>query len=212
MLTEEKEDYLKCIYHNNGLNEYVSNKKIATHLGIKPPSVTEMTNRLEKEGYITTKPYKGARLTEVGEKEVARIVKRHRLIECFLIESLGYRWDEVHMEAEVLEHRVSDLFIERLDEMLCYPEYCPHGALIPRESLQEEELHMVTELNAGDSFILSKVHDEVALLSYLYENDIKINDRLRIDSIDEANQIMYLNKGDKSVSLSMDNAKKLYYK
>ncbi|UBH15466.1 metal-dependent transcriptional regulator [Macrococcus armenti] len=212
MLTEEKEDYLKCIYHNNGLNEYVSNKKIATHLGIKPPSVTEMTNRLEKEGYITTKPYKGARLTEVGEKEVARIVKRHRLIECFLIESLDYRWDEVHMEAEVLEHRVSDLFIERLDKMLCYPEYCPHGALIPRGSLQEEELHMVTELNAGDSFILSKVHDEVALLSYLYENDIKINDRLRIESIDEANQIMYLNKDDKSVSLSMDNAKKLYYK
>lgn len=212
MLTEEKEDYLKCIYHYNGLNDYVSNKKIATHLGIKPPSVTEMTNRLEKEGYITTKPYKGAMLTEVGEKEVARVVKRHRLIECFLIETLGYRWDEVHIEAEVLEHRVSDLFIERLDEMLSYPKYCPHGALIPRGSLQEETLHAITELNTGDSFTLSKVRDEVRLLSYLYENDIKINDTLVIQSIDEANHIMYLNKNDQLVSLSMENAKKLYYK
>lgn len=146
------------------------------------------------------------------EKEVARVVKRHRLIECFLIETLGYRWDEVHIEAEVLEHRVSDLFIERLDEMLSYPKYCPHGALIPRGSLQEETLHAIIELNTGDSFTLSKVRDEVRLLSYLYENDIKINDTLVIQSIDEANHIMYLNKNDQLVSLSMENAKKLYYK
>lgn len=212
MLTEEKEDYLKCIYHSNGINEYVSNKKIATHLGIKPPSVTEMTNRLEKEGYIRTKPYKGAMLTEIGVKEVARVVKRHRLIECFLIESLGYRWDEVHIEAEVLEHRVSDLFIERLDKMLQYPKYCPHGALIPRGDLQEESLSSITELSVGDTFILAKVVDEVPLLSYLYENDIKINDSLIITSIDEANQIMHLSKEDKRFSLSMKNAEKLFFK
>ncbi|QCT73811.1 metal-dependent transcriptional regulator [Macrococcoides canis] len=212
MLTEEKEDYLKCIYHSNGINEYVSNKKISTHLGIKPPSVTEMTNRLEKEGYIRIKPYKGAMLTEIGVKEVARVVKRHRLIECFLIESLGYRWDEVHIEAEVLEHRVSDLFIERLDKMLQYPKYCPHGALIPRGDLQEESLSSITELSVGDTFILAKVVDEVPLLSYLYENDIKINDSLIITSIDEANQIMHLSKEDKSFSLSMKNAEKLFFK
>lgn len=96
--------------------------------------------------------------------------------------------------------------------MLGYPKYCPHGALIPRGSLQEETLHAITELNTGDSFTLSKVRDEVRLLSYLYENDIKINDTLVIQSIDEANHIMYLNKNDQLVSLSMENAKKLYYK
>lgn len=212
MLSDEKEDYLKCIYQFNGLKDYVSNKQISTYLGIKPPSVTEMFNRLEKEGYIIIKPYKGAMLTEKGEKEVIRIVRRHRLIECFLIKSLGYRWDEVHQEAEVLEHKVSDLFIERLDEMLDYPTYCPHGAIIPRTEIIEEDLQEITNLSVGTSFILQKVQDEVPLLTYLYEQNIKIGDELIVESIDEANHIVYISRGNVRTGLSFDNAKKLYYK
>ncbi|MFC6293319.1 metal-dependent transcriptional regulator [Macrococcus epidermidis] len=212
MLSDEKEDYLKCIYQYNGLKDYVSNKQISTHLGIKPPSVTEMFNRLEKESYIIIKPYKGAMLTEKGKKEVIRIVRRHRLIECFLIKSLGYRWDEVHQEAEILEHKVSDLFIERLDKMLDYPTYCPHGAIIPRGEIIEEEVQEITKLQIGNSFILQKVQDEVPLLTYLYEQNIKIGDELLIESIDEANHIVYLTKGNVRTGLSLDNAKKLYYK
>ncbi|TDL38400.1 metal-dependent transcriptional regulator [Macrococcoides bohemicum] len=212
MLSDEKEDYLKCIYQYNGLKDYVSNKQISIHLGIKPPSVTEMFNRLEKESYIIIKPYKGAMLTEKGKKEVIRIVRRHRLIECFLIKSLGYRWDEVHQEAEILEHKVSDLFIERLDKMLDYPTYCPHGAMIPRGEVIEEEVQEITKLQIGNSFILQKVQDEVPLLTYLYEQNIKIGDELLIESIDEANHIVYLTKGNVRTGLSLDNAKKLYYK
>lgn len=212
MLSDEKEDYLKCIYQYNGLKDYVSNKQISIHLGIKPPSVTEMFNRLEKESYIIIKPYKGAMLTEKGKKEVIRIVRRHRLIECFLIKSLGYRWDEVHQEAEILEHKVSDLFIERLDKMLDYPTYCPHGAIIPRGEIIEEEVQEITKLQIGNSFILQKVQDEVPLLTYLYEKNIKIGDKLLIESIDEANHIVYLTKGNVRTGLSLDNAKKLYYK
>lgn len=212
MLSDEKEDYLKCIYQYNGLKDYVSNKQISIHLGIKPPSVTEMFNRLEKESYIIIKPYKGAMLTEKGKKEVIRIVRRHRLIECFLIKSLGYRWDEVHQEAEILEHKVSDLFIERLDKMLDYPTYCPHGAIIPRGEIIEEEVQEITKLQIGNSFILQKVQDEVPLLTYLYEQNIKIGDKLLIESIDEANHIVYLTKGNVRTGLSLDNAKKLYYK
>lgn len=212
MLSDEKEDYLKCIYQYNGLKDYVSNKQISIHLGIKPPSVTEMFNRLEKESYIIIKPYKGAMLTEKGKKEVIRIVRRHRLIECFLIKSLGYRWDEVHQEAEILEHKVSDLFIERLDKMLDYPIYCPHGAIIPRGEIIEEEVQEITKLQIGNSFILQKVQDEVPLLTYLYEKNIKIGDKLLIESIDEANHIVYLTKGNVRTGLSLDNAKKLYYK
>ncbi len=212
MLSDEKEDYLKCIYQYNGLKDYVSNKQISIHLGIKPPSVTEMFNRLEKESYINIKPYKGAMLTEKGKKEVIRIVRRHRLIECFLIKSLGYRWDEVHQEAEILEHKVSDLFIERLDKMLDYPTYCPHGAIIPRGEIIEEEVQEITKLQIGNSFILQKVQDEVPLLTYLYEQNIKIGDELLIESIDEANHIVYLTKGNVRTGLSLDNAKKLYYK
>ena len=77
-----------------------------------------MVGRLEKEGYVETKHYKGARLTEEGLKQTLDIIKRHRLLELFLIEILQYNWEEVHQEAEILEHRISDLFVERLDKIL----------------------------------------------------------------------------------------------
>ena len=91
-----------------------------------------MVGRLEKEGYVETKHYKGARLTEEGLKQTLDIIKRHRLLELFLIEILQYNWEEVHQEAEILEHRISDLFVERLDKILNFPKTCPHGGVIPR--------------------------------------------------------------------------------
>lgn len=96
-------------------------KHCLAFLNIKPPSVSEMVGRLEKEGYVMTKPYKGVKLSELGLSYTLDVIKRHRLIELFLIEVLNYTWEEVHVEAEVLEHRVSKLFVERLDELLKYP-------------------------------------------------------------------------------------------
>ena len=109
-------------------------------LNIKPPSVSEMVGRLEKEGYVETKHYKGARLTEEGLKQTLDIIKRHRLLELFLIEILQYNWEEVHQEAEILEHRISDLFVERLDKILNFPKTCPHGGVIPRGDQYKEIL------------------------------------------------------------------------
>ncbi|WP_414044317.1 metal-dependent transcriptional regulator [Macrococcus animalis] len=211
MLTEEKEDYLKIIYYHKGQHEFVSNKIIASELGIKPPSVSEMTARLEKEKYVEIKPYKGVKLTQSGMQEVVRLLKRHRLIECFLIESLKYNWDEVHAEAEVLEHKVTDMFIERLDEMLGYPEYCPHGARIPRDDDIVEFTNNILDLKEGETFNLKQVKDEVLLLKYLSEQNVKVNDELSIQKKDESNQIVYLEKNDKVFALSYENAEKLFY-
>ena len=138
MLTEEKEDYLKAILTHHGDTEYVTNKVLSQYLNIKPPSVSEMLNRLEKSNYVETKPYKGVRLTDSGLTYTLDIIKRHRLIELFLIKVLDYNWEEVHQEAEILEHRVSHLFVERLDKVLDYPKTCPHGGVIPRDNQYKE--------------------------------------------------------------------------
>ncbi|MGK0553467.1 metal-dependent transcriptional regulator [Macrococcus capreoli] len=211
MLTEEKEDYLKIIYYHKGKDNYVSNKIIANALNIKPPSVSEMMTRLEKENLVEIKPYKGVKLTAQGMKEVIRLLKRHRLIECFLIVSLKYNWEEVHAEAEVLEHKVSDMFIERLDEMLGYPEYCPHGAKIPRGDDIEEFTDSILELDEQQTFTLKQVEDEVALLKYLSEHQVKVSDTLTISRKDDSNKVLYIQKDDVEFVLSYENAGKLYY-
>ena len=175
MLTEEKEDYLKAILTNDGDVSFVSNKKLSQFLNIKPPSVSEMVGRLEKEGYVETKHYKGARLTEEGLKQTLDIIKRHRLLELFLIEILQYNWEEVHQEAEILEHRISDLFVERLDKILNFPKTCPHGGVIPRGD-QYKEIFTTSILNfePGERVTVRRVRDKTELLVYLSSKDIYI--------------------------------------
>ncbi|ULG72922.1 metal-dependent transcriptional regulator [Macrococcus brunensis] len=209
MLTEEKEDYLKAIYSLGSATEYVSNKQLAQYLKIKPPSVSEMMSRMQKEDLVELKAYKGVKLTHQSQLLTLNLIKRHRLIECFLIQSLNYSWNEVHAEAEVLEHRVSDRFIERLDEMLDYPRYCPHGSLIPRGEITEEKMTPVNELKEGTSFVLKKVRDEYELLAYLSKQDVSINDELQIEKIDHANKVIYLKKK-KSFIISFENAEKMF--
>lgn len=168
MLTEEKEDYLKAILTHNGDHSFVSNKTLSQYLNIKPPSVSEMVNRLEKSGFVETKPYKGVQLSEEGLTYTLDIIKRHRLLELFLIKILEYNWEEVHQEAEVLEHKVSHLFVERLDKLLDYPITCPHGGVIPRDN-KYKEIYTTDLLSfeAGDLVTIKRVRDRTELLVYL---------------------------------------------
>ncbi|MCS4486493.1 metal-dependent transcriptional regulator [Staphylococcus americanisciuri] len=207
MLTEEKEDYLKAILSHDGINTYVSNKAISQFLNIKPPSVTEMLGRLEKEGYVETKPYKGVKLSSVGFRYTLDIIKRHRLIELFLIEVLGYTWEEVHAEAEVLEHRVSPLFVDRLDALLHYPETCPHGGIIPRDGVYEE-LYRTSLLafNEGDTVTIRRVRDKTELLVYLSSKAMSIGDVVTIKRKDEINKVLEIQNKQDTVILSYSNA------
>ncbi|MGJ0845483.1 metal-dependent transcriptional regulator [Tissierella praeacuta] len=128
-----KEDYLKVIYELGGENDLVSNKDIATRLDISAPSVSEMIKKLLQDGFVEYTLYQGIRLTEYGTKEAKKIRNRHLLWEFFLVEKLGYNLDEIHEEAEKLEHVTSDILEERLDRYLNYPKECPHGSKIIRE-------------------------------------------------------------------------------
>ena len=118
MLTKEREDYLKAIYHLQHEESPVRTTIIARALGVEPASVTGVIKRLSESELVDYQPYRGVTLTRQGERIALEVIRHHRLIELYLIEALGYSWDEVHDEAERLEHAVSPLFIERISESL----------------------------------------------------------------------------------------------
>ena len=131
MYTPVVEDYLKAIWALQQIEAPVSTSRIAERLGLTAAAVTAMVKRLAENGLLRHEPYYGVRLTPAGELASLRIIRRHRVLELFLTEKLGYEWDRVHDEAERLEHAASDELIERLARLLGEPERDPHGSAIP---------------------------------------------------------------------------------
>ncbi len=147
-----------------------STKDVAARLSISPASVTNMFARLQEMGLVEYERYRGATLTERGRGEALRLVRRHRLIETFLLEHLGYDWQEVHVEAERLEHAVSDGFTERLAEFLGHPDRDPHGDRIPSAegTLEPDDSFLLSEALTGRRVVISKVSDaDASMLDYL---------------------------------------------
>ena len=152
-----------------------STKSVATRLSVSPASVTNMFARLQEMGLVSNERYRGATLTERGRKEALRLVRRHRLIETFLLEHLGYDWQDVHDEAERLEHAVSDGFTGRLAELLGHPDHDPHGDPIPSAegTLKVDDSFTLSQAVAGQRLRISKVRDEdAAKLDYLGERNL----------------------------------------
>jgi DtxR family Mn-dependent transcriptional regulator len=133
MTTSTVEDYLKCIHREQraGDTPLVATGRIAQEMGVAPGTVTAMMKTLTEAGLTEYEPYMGVRLTEQGHLLAAHVLRRHRLVELFLVRVMGMDWSSVHEDAEILEHAVSDKLIERMDEMLGHPTVDPHGDPIP---------------------------------------------------------------------------------
>ncbi|HZY66454.1 MAG: metal-dependent transcriptional regulator [Actinomycetota bacterium] len=173
-LSSSTGDYLKAIWTVAGSGS-ASTTDISEQLSVAPASVTNMLGRLQEMGFVVYKRYRGASLTELGRSEALRLVRRHRLIETFLLEHLGYSWREVHDEAERLEHAVSDEFTERLAEFLGNPDYDPHGDPIPTAEgvLALDDSFRLSEAGSGQRVRISQVSDEsAATLDYLGERGL----------------------------------------
>lgn len=130
-LTGQAEDYLKAIYELERHGASAGTNDIASRLGIAPASVTGMVQRLARLGLATTERYKGARLTDAGRAAAIQLIRRHRIIESYLVQRLGFALDDVHDEAERLEHAASDLLVERMAAAIGNPTEDPHGTPIP---------------------------------------------------------------------------------
>ena len=166
------EDYLKAIRHLQGSDGSVSTSELAQELQRSPASVTNMVKSLAERGLVEHEPYYGVRLSEAGEREALRIIRRHRVLESYLIEQLGYSWDRVHDEAERLEHAASDELIERMATALGHPEADPHGSPIPtREGrLDERRYPPLSRIKKGMRATVREVSDsDEERLRYLAE-------------------------------------------
>ncbi len=209
-MTENKEDYLKVIYELGGATNQVNNKDICMALGVSAPSVSEMIKKLLEEGYIEYTPYKGIKLTQYGTEEAVKIIRRHRLWEVFLVEHLGYSWDEVHDEAERLEHVTSSIFEERLEKYLNYPKICPHGSPIPSNDICFNSYRTLDSLIVGESTVIRRVTDESELLKYVVHLGLYIKDTITVIDLAPYNGPITLRKNEKNIVIGREAAQKIY--
>ena len=160
--SQAQEDYLKALYYLHGDERTVPTSDLAQRLGISSPSVTEMVGRLAAEGLVEHESYRGQRLTTRGHKVALELVRHHRLLEMFLVRTLGYSWDEVHEEAERLEHVISERLEERIFELLGRPELDPHGHAIPtREGkVRAVSQRPLSDVTAGEEVTVAVVSDD----------------------------------------------------
>jgi DtxR family transcriptional regulator, Mn-dependent transcriptional regulator len=160
-LTRSVEDYLKAIYRLSPEGRPASTSDIAHLLELSAPSVTGMVKRLSEQGLLEHVPYRGVQLTDEGRRAALRMVRRHRLIEAYLVEFLGYSWDTVHDEAERLEHAVSDIMVERMATALGNPVVDPHGDPIPTADGSIEELACtpLSDIPVGETVEIHRVHE-----------------------------------------------------
>lgn len=184
-MTPNREDYLKIILELGGDTTKVNNKQIVSSLDVSAASVSEMISKLVKEELVEHSPYQGVQLTASGLQKASSLIRKHRLWEVFLVEHLDYSWNEVHDDAEVLEHVTSEHLADHLENYLNHPEHCPHGGSIPKkeEVVHEERRQTLESYPVGTKVCIARVLDEKELLDYLVTIDLNINEEYEIVDI-----------------------------
>jgi DtxR family Mn-dependent transcriptional regulator len=186
MNSQSEEDYLKALYHLEMDFDSVSTNSIADYLDMKPSSVTDMLKKLAEKKFINYQKYKGTSLTKKGKLIALTIIRKHRLWETFLVDKLGFGWDQVHIIAEQLEHIKSEELIENLDNFLGNPKYDPHGDPIPNKEGEIEKMNqkVLVELKALQKGIITGVKKGTAsLLNYLDKEKVKLGDSIKVIEI-----------------------------
>ena len=182
-----KEDYLSTIYKHRDSDGAIKSNQIAERLDISGAAVTDMLKKLSKDGYVDYKKYKGIRLTKVGEEYAMNMVRRHRIWEVFLHQVVGIPWDKVHGEAENLEHSSSDELIDRLEEMLDFPEFDPHGDPIPDKNgnlPEQEKAKSLSMMQPGSRVKVLKVNDfDSSFLKHISRIGIGLNKEIEVKDV-----------------------------
>lgn len=183
-MTTSEENYLKVIYHLSNLSpKGVNTNAIAAMLDTKASSVTDMLKKLSEKDWIHYQKYQGVSLTDKGKFNAKIIVRKHRLWEVFLVEKLGFAWDEVHEVAEELEHIKSEKLINQLDQFLNFPRFDPHGDPIPnaKGEIKKIEKQLLSEIEVGRTITCVGVKDtSVDFLQYLNKQNISLGTKMKV--------------------------------
>ena len=205
-MSKSIEDYLKEIYTLKKKKEY-SNKKLAEYLNISPASVSEMIKKLVNEGYLTIEKKK-VKLTEKGSNFALDIIRKHRVWEVFLFEKLGYDKEDVHKEAEILEHVTSNKLLQKLEKFLFYPKECPHGSPIfyDLKDFDEGNVIKLSEAEEDDEIVILSVEDNIELYDYLRDLNINLKEQYIVEKKDPFDGPIYLKSKENSKKIVAFNA------
>lgn len=199
MLSESVQDYLKTIYSLNHENERATTNALAARLNVTAASVTGMLKKLAELRLVHYEPYQGATLTPAGEKIALEVIRHHRLLELYLIEAMGYSWDQVHGEAERLEHAISEEFEDRISQLLGHPTVDPHGDPIPTKSgeIAASSRSTLDAADSGSTVRIERVRDEdPALLRLVAELGLTPQTLVTVgERAEDASLVVYLGDG-----------------
>lgn len=205
-LSHNIEDYLKAIYLLTR-SDAASTSDIASQLDVSPASVTGMLKKLDDAGLVRYESYKGVTLTHAGRKVALEIIRHHRLIETYLAEALGYRWDQVHEEAERLEHHISEDFEDRIAKILGDPMYDPHGDPIPSKEgkMPPDVSDRLSDADVNDNVIVRRVasHDS-ELLRQLADQGITLGTQLKVVLRNENEHMLTVKVGRATIGLKFN--------
>jgi DtxR family Mn-dependent transcriptional regulator len=211
------ENYLKAIYHGQSAlpkdQRLLPMGHVAAALGVTPGTATTMVKALAESGLAEYEPYSGVRLTAAGEKLAGLVLRRHRLVELFLVQVMGMSWAEVHEEAEQLEHVVSERLIDRIDEMLGRPTHDPHGDPIPSADGAIAPRHLDNLLTCPISMTVKVIRitdQDPAFLRFVEQNNLKPGQRVVVEARDAAADAVRLRGSDRhTVTIGTRAASKL---
>lgn len=200
MTTLSEENYLKAIFHLSNENQQVGVNEISKFLNIKMPSVNHMMKKFAEKKWVIYESYKPLIITEEGRKQACKIVRKHRLTEMFLVEKMGFGWEEVHDIAEQIEHIESDIFFDKIDEILNFPKSDPHGSPIPDKNgnIIHLNYYKLSECGVGEKVIFkAMIESSKEFLQYLNQKDLTLGVEIEIlhtEKFDQSMQIQYLSK------------------
>jgi DtxR family Mn-dependent transcriptional regulator len=204
MISQTEENYLKVLYSLTNLKGEASVNEISKQLDIKMPTVNSMIKKLSEKGLVVYESYKPPKLTPQGEKEAALIVRKHRLTEMYLVEKMGFGWEEVHQIAEQIEHIQSPEFFSKMDELLGYPKVDPHGSPIPDiHGVVQPEKHLnLIDCKVGEvvRFVAVRTSSE-ELLKYLNTKQLELGTVISILSIEPFDNTISISYADRAIEV-----------
>lgn len=213
MISQTEENYLKAIFALANEKGQVMVTELSKHLQVKMPTANSMMKRLSDKGFVIYESYKPIRLTEKGKIEAALILRKHRLTEMYLVEKMGFGWEEVHDIAEQIEHIRSPLFFQKMDELLGYPTVDPHGSPIPdiHGKLIADSYIKLSDCEAGDKVeFMAVAHSSEELLKFLNSRKLILGSVIVVESVEPYDGSMLVSYGsEKEVTLSSLVSEKL---
>lgn len=215
MISHTEENYLKAIFILSELDGSAGANELSKYLSIKMPTVTNMVKRLAEKKFVQYESYKPMKLTPLGRKEAIQVIRKHRLTEMYLVEKMGFGWEEVHEIAEQVEHIRSPAFFEKMDALLGFPKVDPHGSPIPDEDgvMVTETLIRLLDVPAGQDVIFMAVsNSSTSFLNFLNTRNLSLGSVISVESKEEFDGSMIVTYNCRKSELSSKVCEKLLVK